>query len=169
MTLTELCDQWEWIEMSVRYDLRKDGALELLAEDMLKRSAQGKTTIVQFVEHGEEIEPERPKRTNKQNAALHQYCRMLAKALNDAGFDMKRTLKADAEIPWGEWNAKEMLWRPIQKAMYGIESTSDIDTLQCQEVYKVLDRHLGSKTGVTVPWPSRESLMHESYQRQNRS
>lgn len=157
MTLTELCDQWEWIEMAVRYDLSKEGAIELLAEEAIKRRAQCKTAFVQFVEQGEEIEPERPKRTNKQNAALHQYCRMLAKALNDAGFDMKRTLKADAEISWTEHAVKENLWRPVQKAMFGVESTTEPETGQYTQIYEVINRKIAQTTGVSVPWPSLES------------
>jgi regulator of sigma D len=32
-------------------------------------------------------------RTQTQNKALHKYCQMLADKLNDAGLDMKQTLK----------------------------------------------------------------------------
>jgi len=52
-------------------------------------------------------------RTNKQNAALHVFLTQLSEALNDSGFDMKRTLDNDFDIPWNLDNAKEFLWRPV--------------------------------------------------------
>ncbi len=38
--------------------------------------------------------------TPNQRNALHLYCEMLACALNNAGYDMKKTLKEEVEIPW---------------------------------------------------------------------
>ena len=93
------------------------------------------------------------KRTNKQNASLHVFCRHLAEALNDAGLDMKKTLKPEIDIPWTEENVKNHLWRPIQEAMEGKESTTELSTVEISEVYLVLNRHLSEKFGITVAWP----------------
>lgn len=92
-------------------------------------------------------------RTNKQNAALHKYLSMLSDELNAAGYDMKRTLKHEVDIPWNSDLAKDYLWRPIQKAVTGHDSTTKPERKQYSEIYEVLTRHLGSKTGVYVPWP----------------
>lgn len=143
--------------MSVRYDLRKDGAIELLAEDMLKRSAQGKTTVVQFVEHGEEIEPEKPKRTPPQNRSMWKWAEMYAEALNDAGYDMVATLREGAEIPWTKHGLIDRCWRPVEEAMYGKSSTKDMTTVECQEISKVISKTISERTGVYVPWPSLEN------------
>lgn len=97
-------------------------------------------------------------RTLSQNAAIHKYLAELSQALNDAGLDQRKVLKHDAEIPWHMESAKDNLWRPIQKAVTGVESTTELTTAQVSEVYQVLDRHLGSKTGVSIPFPSMESL-----------
>ena len=96
------------------------------------------------------------KRTLQQNRALHKYFDLLAIALNDAGYDMKKTLKPEVEIPWTQQNVKNHLWRPIQEAMYGVESTADLDTIKPSEIYKVLDRHLSEKLNVSVPFPVNE-------------
>ena len=98
----------------------------------------------------------RKRRTLSQNAALHLYCERLAEALNNAGYDMKRTLKEDVEIPWTKEMAKEYLWRPIQKVMTGEESTTEMNTVEPSEIYEVLNRHIAEKFGVSVPWPSHE-------------
>jgi hypothetical protein len=41
-------------------------------------------------------------RTLKQNAALHLMFTQLAQELNEAGFDMKKTLKPEIEIMWND-------------------------------------------------------------------
>ena len=95
-------------------------------------------------------------RTLTQNAALHLYFRQLAEALNDAGFDMKKTLKEEIEIPWTEDAIKTHLWKPVQVAMVKDASTTKLSTIGLPEVYEVLNRHLASKFGVSVPFPHRD-------------
>ncbi len=92
-------------------------------------------------------------RTSQQNRAMHKYFRLLAEELNDAGYDMKSTLNEDREIPWTEENVKNHLWRPIQEAMLSKESTMDLETKEVNQVYEVLNRHLGEKLGISVMFP----------------
>tara|TARA_R110000851_G_scaffold104799_1_gene222687 strand:+ start:1125 stop:1544 length:420 start_codon:yes stop_codon:yes gene_type:complete len=96
-------------------------------------------------------------RSNLQNRSLHLYLAHLSEALNDAGYDMKRTLKQEIDIPWNEANAKEYLWRPIQKALTKKDSTTKPTTKEYIYIYEVLSRHLVEKFGVNVPWPSKEN------------
>ena len=98
----------------------------------------------------------RKPRTLSQNAALHLYYRMLAEALNDAGLDARKTLKPEIEIPWTPEMIKDLLWRPIQEAMTGKHSTTELNTVDPSEIYQVLDRHLGEKFAIHVPFPSHE-------------
>lgn len=94
-------------------------------------------------------------RTNLQNRSLHKFCEMLAEELNNAGYDMKATLKEDAEIPWNKDLVKEFLWKPIQKAMVDKTSTTEMDTTDPSKIHEVLMRHLGSKLGINyIDWPS---------------
>ena len=93
-------------------------------------------------------------RTTRQNNSLHLYLRMLAEALNDAGKDMKYVLKDDVDIPWNEGMAKEFLWRPLQEVILDKASTTELDTDECDKVFRVLHRHMAEKHGVNVPWPS---------------
>ena len=79
---------------------------------------------------------------------------MLADALNDAGYDMKKTLKPEVEIPWTPEMVKEHLWKPIQKIMMDKESTTEMETMDPDEVYRVLDRFMAEKFGISVDWPS---------------
>jgi hypothetical protein len=81
-------------------------------------------------------------------------CSQVAGELNDAGWDMKKVLKPEVEIPWNLDLAKEFLWRPIQAAMFQKESTTEPTTSEYVQVYEVLNRHLANKFGVSVPWPT---------------
>lgn len=96
-------------------------------------------------------------RTLTQNRALHLWCRLLAETLNDAGFDMKRVIKPEVDIPWTGPSVKEYLWRPVQEALLQKRSTTDADRTEYTEVYETLSRHLGEKLGIQAPeWPRRE-------------
>lgn len=95
-------------------------------------------------------------RTLTQNAAMHLFFGWLADALNDAGYDMRRTLRNDIDIPWTPAAVKEHLWRPIQIAMTDKRSTTEITTVEPTEIHAVLSRHLGQKLGIQCPeWPKR--------------
>lgn len=99
------------------------------------------------------------KRTLRQSRAIHLMFTQLAQELNEAGFDMKKTLKPEIEIMWNEYMVKEYLWRPIQKAQLGKESTTELTTREIDEVFEVLTRHLGTKLGIQLDFPSVETLM----------
>ena len=98
------------------------------------------------------------KRTKKQNNSLHLYLELLSIALNNAGYDMKRTLKQDVDIPWNKDTAKEYLWRPIQEIMLGKQSTTKLEANEYIQVYEVLNRHIADKFGISVSWPSIEEM-----------
>lgn len=95
-------------------------------------------------------------RTLLQNRSLHLFFTLLATELNDAGLDMKKVLKPSVDISWTKENIKEYLWRPIQTALKMKKSTTALSTAEISQVWEVLNRHLGDKFGVHVPFPSEE-------------
>lgn len=95
-------------------------------------------------------------RTLTQNRALHKFCQMLADKLNEAGLDQKKVLKPEVEIPWTMEAVKEGLWKPVQEAVTGLKSTTKPETSQYSDIYEVLNRHLTTKLGVHVPWPTKD-------------
>lgn len=109
-----------------------------------------------------EINPESltvQQRTERQNRALHLLFKVLAQELNLAGLDMRKTLKPDVEIPWTPANVKEFIWRPIQFAQLGKESTTELTTADIDKVFDTLVRHLGQKFGMSLEFPSIETIM----------
>lgn len=99
-------------------------------------------------------------RSSQQNRALHLLFKKLAIELNNAGYDMRKTLKQDVEIPWNTELVKEFLWRPVQGAMTQIESTTKLDTKTMNDIYDVLNREM-AKRGIHVPFPSEKELEME--------
>lgn len=94
--------------------------------------------------------------TPAQFNSLHLWCGQVADCLNDAGFSVMQVLKHDAEIPWSKELVKEHLWRPIQKAMTGEESSKNPSKLEYPEISETLSRHLAQTLGVSIPpWPHR--------------
>lgn len=93
------------------------------------------------------------KRTLAQNNAMHKFFEMLANDLNNAGLDMRRTLKPGVDIPWTPATVKTHLWKPIQDAMLEKESTTELTTKEVNQVYEVLIRHLGEKFNITTEFP----------------
>lgn len=106
------------------------------------------------------IEKETNRRTKKQNNALHLYFQLLADALNDAGWDMRKLLKTDIDIPWTDEAVKDFIWKSIQSTMFKKGHTRDLNTDEVSKVYDVVDRFVGEKTGVHVPFPSIEDVIY---------
>lgn len=102
-----------------------------------------------------EIIEVKPTRSTRQNSALHLYFTFCANALNDAGIEFcYRGLKGmDIEIPWNSDLFKEMIWRPIQKTLFDIESTTKLNTAQINAILDVLTRHF-SNMGIDVQFPN---------------
>ena len=98
----------------------------------------------------------RKRLTRSQQNSMWLFFQNLADTLNAAGYDMKKTLKHDVEIPWTKQSVHDHLWVPIQTAMIGKSSTTEMNTVEPSEIYEVLNRHLGEKMGVFVKWPSYE-------------
>jgi len=98
-------------------------------------------------------------RTTQQNKALHKYFELVAEALNDAGLDMRATLKPEISIPWTSEGIKEYLWRPVMKVQLGKKSTTELETADINKVWETLNRYLSEKFHIYEPFPSIEELI----------
>ena len=100
----------------------------------------------------------RANRSNKQNNTLHLLLRRLAEALNEAGFEIPHPFKEGLEIPYTQHSVKELLWLPIIEAMFGVTSSTELDTAQFSEAMTTLVDAVNRNTGVYVPIPAQEPL-----------
>ena len=101
------------------------------------------------------METQEEKRTGQQNKAFHKFFGLLSDELNTKGLDMKVVLKPSHQIWWTSESVKENLWKPVMKAMYNIESTTELTTSQVSKVYEQIMQILGEKFGVNVEFPAR--------------
>ena len=93
-------------------------------------------------------------RTLQQNKALHKYFSLVAEALNDRQLTVKTIIKADIE--WNPLSVKSLLWKPIQEAVLQKKSTTELKRKEIDDVYDTINRALGEKFGIHVPFPTIE-------------
>lgn len=94
-------------------------------------------------------------RTYSQNRALYLWFTQLAEALNDAGLEPRILLKPEYSLRWTKEMVHDNLWIPIQRAMYGTDSTIYLHKIeQIDKIYSVINRELGEKHGLeAIPFP----------------
>ena len=101
-------------------------------------------------------------RTLTQNSSIHKYCAQLAEAFNDAGLDMNKVLSEGTSIPWCEEKVKSDIWKVVQLAAIGKESTTKLETNEVSKVYDIVNRHVSQTFGIFIPWPCRDTLINKS-------
>jgi hypothetical protein len=101
-------------------------------------------------------------RTLTQNRSIHKYCAQLAEAFNDAGLDMNQVLAEGTSIPWSEEKVKSDIWKVVQLAAIGKESTTKLEANEVSKVYDIVNRHISQTFGIFIPWPCRDTLINKS-------
>lgn len=99
--------------------------------------------------------------TKKQRGALHIFCANFAKALNDAGFQRKKHLFSNGVVVDVDWNMitfKEDIYKPMLAALTNMHSTEDQLKVTPEQVSSHLNRYFGQNYGITVEWPSNQSI-----------
>ena len=91
-------------------------------------------------------------RSGLQNKSLHVFCDQVAEKLNDAGFDFRLFIKDGYPVPFNAQLVKDYLWRPVQKAITGKDSTTKPERIEYIEIYDALNVKL-AEHGVFVAWP----------------
>ena len=100
-------------------------------------------------------------RTLRQNRALHVMFEQIAEQLNDAGYDMKKVLKPNVDIPWNKDTVKKYLWKPIMKHALLKESTTEMSTKDIDKIFDIIVRHFGEKFGLVIEFPSIETIINK--------
>jgi hypothetical protein len=100
-------------------------------------------------------------RSNLQNSSIHLYCKLIAEALNDAGYTNSKLSFYDGsiiEIPFTMEAIKNGLWREIQIALFNIKSTTKATSRMINEIIDVITDWLSVK-GIRVDFPSRKRVI----------
>ena len=97
-------------------------------------------------------------RTPQQRKSLEVYCRLVAEAMNDAGYDFKKAITL--EIAMTQALVKEYIFKRIMKAMYPDKtSTTELSTTEIQKVYEVMNANTANKFGISMDWPNDDPPM----------
>lgn len=114
-------------------DLPEDGSHEVLIEKIVKH------------------------RTAKQNASIFKYYRLMASALQEAGFSLRSFtahLKAGFEITV-TMEAVRAVAENVSQDMFK-KSVKDLSTVEIQSLYETINAGFGQSMGVSLPFPSSE-------------
>jgi len=98
-------------------------------------------------------------RTIQQNRALHLYCKQIADELNKKNIGVTAVLKP--EVSFSMITVKEQLYKPILAALRGKNSTRQMNSKEMNEVYDVMNKVLGERFGIHIPFPSVDEMLIE--------
>ncbi len=101
-------------------------------------------------------------RSSKQNRALHKLFTIMSEQLNEMGleFNYDGVTGKKLSTRYTPDVVKNYFWRPIQMALFDIESTKHINTVQINEIVDVISKFFGER-GVVIEFPSVEMLMNK--------
>ena len=99
--------------------------------------------------------------TDNQRNAIHKWLRLVAAELNAEGVTMQMLLEKK-KLPVNPTYdlLKEVVWKPLCKAMYGVDSSEDLEPSQVNEIYIQADRFFNS-LGARVDFPQHDPPMGE--------
>lgn len=111
-----------------------------------------------------ELKAVKKTRSNQQNRALHLFFTFISQELNEMGMEFTYIGLNTPEISlmYTPELVKNMVWRPIQIALFEIESTTKLNTDQMNKIIDVITKFLGDK-GVVIEFPNIETLMNSTY------
>lgn len=127
-------------------------------EDLAKFNT--KTSLLKSKGATVEMKEKKGSRTLRQNKAIHLYCEMIAEMLNEIGwtFRFEGLKNTEMELKYTMILVKETIWRPIQIALFGKESTTELSTKEVSEVSEQIEHFFAVKQGIDLPFPSIENL-----------
>lgn len=107
--------------------------------------------------------PTEQQRTSRQNRAIYKLFTEIAREMQSQGIEQKTVMDnlVGYDAPVTPDFIKQV-WKAIQFTMYRTTSTKDLTTKQIDEVFDVLNKFLGEKFAIHIPFPSMESLMLNS-------
>lgn len=101
-------------------------------------------------------------RSSLLNSALHLYFTLICDQLNELGLEFNYTgiRGLDFSVRYTPHIVKELIWKPIQIALFDIESTTKVNSKEINEIIDILSKFFGDR-GVVIEFPSFESLMNK--------
>jgi len=105
---------------------------------------------------GKEINQD--KRTSQQNKALHLFFTWISDILNETGNTFINAM--GIETLFTPILIKEIYWKPLQKQLYGADSTTKLNTEQINIIADSIILHF-SEVGFTFEFPSMQQFLNK--------
>lgn len=126
-----------------------------------KDRKKARDSLNYFLDNGKsfELKERKDTRSLRQNRALHLLFTIISNQLNEMGQEFKYIGLKGMEMSMMHTPhlIKEMVWRPMQIALFNIKSTTKINTEQINKIVDVLTKYFGER-GITIEFPSKEIL-----------
>lgn len=102
-----------------------------------------------------ELKEVKMNRSSAQNRALHLFFTHVSDQLNNIGIPfVYRGLKGmEIETTWTPELFKEMTWKPIQKLMFGTDSTTKLKRTQIDPIFETINKFFAER-GIEVTFPN---------------
>ncbi len=98
-------------------------------------------------------------RSPQQQKALEVYCRGLADGLNAVGYDFTDGKVIRLPVAFTQENVKEYMFKKVMVSLFpDYDSTTQLSTIEIQQVYENLNLFTSEKFGVGLTWPTKEEL-----------
>jgi len=91
-------------------------------------------------------------RSLQQNKALHKYCELIARALNNQNLSISSVIKVD--VDWSMETVKEIIFKPVVKALYNKDSTTKLDKNEFNKIIDNITLIFGNRGIEIPPFPS---------------
>lgn len=106
--------------------------------------------------------------TRSQQNALHLFYGLLAKELNEKGISMTTVLQRFVvDTPATKYTVKELIWRPLQEALTGKHSTTELLKKQeIDQIYDSLNKFFAERMKISIPpFPSSEDMFLKEFEK----
>ena len=98
--------------------------------------------------------------SNRQRKALELFFKVISEQFKNAGQTFNYTvLSIEFQLPFTPIIVREQIWKPIQKALFDIDTTKDLDTDKINQIIDVFTLHF-AKSGLNIEFPSLQSLLN---------
>jgi hypothetical protein len=109
-------------------------------------------------------------RSNQQNRALHLFFEQLAQLFTDMGIEFEYKSLVKQKPIWMPYNKeliKETIWKPMQKKMFNIDSTTKLTTQMINDILDVLTLWFAEQ-GIEITFPNKIDLLIKQMEENNK-
>ena len=140
----------------------------VMAEEIDRVFEKGRPYVAHFPELSDEKQ-----RTTLQNKAMHLWFKKVAIWLTESGLSVEFVVSQlrKSTVPWTQETVKEVIWRNIQRAITGKESTASTSTIDVIDTHKQVEEffreRLKANPGDWPEWPDEYTRRLEQWENEN--